>query len=137
MEDGELDSYGWPRYRIRSAIFRIHLSTCIILMIAAGTMLGGNLVPHPVRGEGTLNVGWPMDYAECRRPVWCEKCQGFHQPWFDGNRVFVDVVACAGLLLLLGVVVERLVPAILRAIRRKAARAHILRGGIAAAAKSE
>jgi hypothetical protein len=119
MEDGELDSQGYPRYRFRSAIFRIHLSTCVILVIAAGAMLGGNLVPHAARGGGTPNVGWPMDYAECRPPVWCEKCQAFHLPWYDGGRVFADIVACVGLLLLLGIVAEHLAPAFFRAVCRK------------------
>ena len=133
----------------RSAIYRIHLSTCFILMVAASMMLGANLVSHaegwwpigwgrptsppenlphkwcekceqfhPVAMlEGRLRIGWPMEYADGRRSIWCDKCKGFHERWFSGDRAFANTVACVGLLLLLGAVVEHLVPTLFSASR--------------------
>ncbi len=84
--------------------FRIHLSTAIVLMIAAAFILKLNLVTGEDYLEQT-NYGWPVTYLYLDHWTVRDK-RVVHWNW-DFKGVFVDTVGCSGIIASIAIILEK------------------------------
>jgi hypothetical protein len=96
--------------------FQIHLSTAVVLMVAAGGMLSMNLTPRNEKKEGhprSLCYGWPQDACSIPQesytiPVEPYTVKPGGKAWTSGG-VVIDFGAAAAILIVVALMCEAFV----------------------------
>ncbi|MEI6235939.1 MAG: hypothetical protein WCT04_23025 [Planctomycetota bacterium] len=92
--------------------FRIHLSTALVLMVAASGMLGLNVTRH--QDDFRSGYGWPMIFLTPKDVGdWAPMVKYF----WDYKNVVIDIVVYIGLLIVVAIILEKRI-AILTRLKR-------------------